>query len=50
MEEIADIVETYKKKNYIVLKEFPEEYILMYNEETGKKVRIYYNGKVWDCE
>lgn len=40
-------IEKYEKKGYKILKEFPGEYVLMYNYENCSKVRIYENGKTW---
>ena len=39
-------VEQFKKEGYRVLKHFVDEYSLMYNDKTSKKVRVYTDGAV----
>lgn len=36
----------YRKYGYDMEKEFPEEYLFMYNSHTGECVRLYKNGRV----
>lgn len=38
----------YRKLGYIEEKNFPNEYYLMFNPDTCEKVRLYYNGKVFE--
>jgi hypothetical protein len=51
-----DCIRMYESQGYEILKEFPNEYILMYNHSTTEKVRIYnsnrsYHGhKIWEGE
>jgi hypothetical protein len=36
----------YRANGYLFEKDFPGEYLLMVNETTGERVRLYYNGKI----
>lgn len=38
----------YRGWGYTIEKDFPGEYYFMHNPKTGEKVRLYYNGKVWE--
>jgi len=38
----------YRKNGYSVERDFQNEYYFMYNPITLEKVRLYYNGKVWE--
>lgn len=38
----------YETRGYEVLKDFPDEYLLMADIKNGLFVRLYYNGKVWE--
>ena len=38
----------YRKLGYSVEKYFPNEYYFMFNPKTTEKVRLYYNGKVFE--
>lgn len=37
---------TYRSNGYWYEQDFPGEYLLMLNESTGERVRLYYNGRV----
>lgn len=45
---IAEIIERYRERGYKVEVDFPSEYMFMMNEETGKRVRVYYAGYIWE--
>ena len=49
MEQIESYKKEYRKKGYTEEKDFPGEYFFMFNPQTGKRVRLYYSGLVWDC-
>lgn len=43
---MADVVRVYWENGYTFWQNSVREYFLMLNEETGEKVRLYYNGRV----
>ena len=42
----AEVIEVYKRVGHGIIKDFPNEYLLMGNETTHEYVRLYYNGHV----
>ena len=42
------VFELYRERGYSFEKDFPNEYRLFVNPVTHEKVRVYYNGKVFE--
>ena len=42
------VIAHYKSRGYTESKNFPNEYLLLVNPSTMKRVRLYYNGKVFE--
>ena len=40
--------ELYRSRGYVEEKDFPDEYYFMHSPQTGERVRMYYDGKVWE--
>jgi hypothetical protein len=45
---IAEMIERYRERGYGIEVDFPNEFVIMMNEETGRRVRIYYAGYIWE--
>lgn len=42
------VLAVYFMQGYRRVKVFPGEYVLMMNEKVGLKVRLYFNGQIWE--
>jgi len=46
---LKQVILHYQSRGYTEEHDFPNEYLLLVNPTTMKKVRLYCNGKVWEC-
>lgn len=47
-DQFQEVVRHYQTRGYTESKDFTNEYLLLVNPSTMKKVRLYYNGKVFE--
>ena len=47
-ETLEQVKEVYRLRGYTYEKNFPGEYYFMYAPGSGKRVRLYEDGRVWE--